>query len=217
MDREFWLSRWEAGQIGFHRPEVNPHLVRYGHALPKPEGARIFVPLCGKSVDLTWLEQQGYEVIGVELSELAVRDYFAARGLTPQVERQGELVAQRAGKITLYCGDFFALGRAQLGDVHAFYDRAALVALPPELRRRYADHLAALLPEPVTGLLVCFDYRQSEMNGPPFSVPEDEVRSLYEPRFKVELLGSHDILDEEPRFRQAGLTSLVERVFRLER
>jgi thiopurine S-methyltransferase len=217
MDRDFWLTRWQNGQIGFHLNDVNPHLFTHQAALPHPDGARIFVPLCGKSLDLSFLRTRGYEVVGVELSELAVSELFREQGLTPTITRDGELLRYQAAGITVFCGDFFTLTPAQLGKVEAFYDRASLVALPPELRVRYAAHMHALLPSPVAGLAICFDYAQEQMNGPPFAVSEPELRSLYEPQFKVTLLASYDVLENEPRFRQAGLTSLYERVFRLER
>ena len=218
MDRQFWIERWQAGQIGFNKSEVNPRLLTHRAVLPKAEGARVLVPLCGKSVDMIWLAQQGYEVVGVELSEIAVRDFFREQQLTAQVSSSpAGLTRYRAGALTLLCGDFFALERADLGHVDAFYDRAALVALPSELRARYAAQLRTLLPARVLGLLVTFEYEQTQMNGPPFAVLEAEVRALYEPEFLVEPLASYDILDDEPRFRQAGLSALSERVYRLAR
>lgn len=217
MDRDFWLNRWQANQIGFHLGEVNPRLVAHQQVLPHAPATRILVPLCGKSLDLAWLAQRGYEVVGVELSELAVRAFFDERGIAPAVEARAGWTVFRAPGLTIYCGDFLALGPAQLGHLEAFYDRAALVALPPALRQRYAAHLAGLFPAGAVGLLVCFEYAQHEMEGPPFAVLEAEVRALYEPAFRVEPLARYDILADEARFRERGLTSLHERTYRLVR
>lgn len=217
MDHDFWLNRWQNDQIGFHLGEVNPRLLAHQQVLPPAPAARILVPLCGKSVDLAWLTQRGYEVVGVELSELAVRAFFEERGIAPAVEVRSGWSVFRAPGLTIYCGDLFALGPAQLGHLSAFYDRAALVALPPALRQRYTAHLAALFPAGAVGLLVSFEYAQHEMAGPPFAVLEAEVRALYEPAFSVEPLARYDVLADEPRFRAAGLTSLHERTYRLVR
>jgi len=214
MERDFWISTWQAGKIGFHLGSVNPNLLAHHQVL---RGTRVFVPLCGKSVDLTFLAQKGRQVVGVELSELAVTQFFDEQQLTPDVSRDGELTRYASGPITIFCGDLFALTPAQLGRVDAFYDRAALVALPDELRRRYVSHMATLLPAPVVGLLVTFEYPQEQMSGPPFSVPQALVRALYEPAFHVELRASRNILGEEPRFADRGVTSLMERVYRITR
>jgi thiopurine S-methyltransferase len=216
MDHEFWRSRWESGQIGFHLPHPNPRLVAHHTALP-PAPARVFVPLCGKSVDLVYLASLGYEVVGAELSALAVQAFFAEQGLSPTVSAGETSTRYQAGAITIHCGDVLALTPAELGVVEGLYDRAALVALPPVLRARYALHLRELCPAPLAGLMVCFEYRQSEMAGPPFSVPEPEVRALFEPELTVTELARYDILAEEPRFRASGLSALEERVYRLTR
>jgi thiopurine S-methyltransferase len=217
MEPEFWQERWQKGQIGFHLPDVNPRLVAHRDVLPAEAGARVLVPLCGKSLDLTWLAGQGYEVVGVELSDVAAQGYFGAEARSPRVEQRGPFTRYSEGNVSIYCGNFFDLTPALLGPVQAFYDRAALVALPPAMRKQYVQKLSALLPDHVTGLAVCFEYAQSEMNGPPFAVPVDEVHALYEPDFAVELLATYDILADEPRFRAAGLRQLLERVYRLRR
>lgn len=216
MNREFWLDTWEKNEIGFHRAEVNPRLLQHGHVLRAEAGGRVFVPLCGKSLDLVHLAERGFEVVGVELSELAVRDFFAEHALTPEVEPLAQLVRFRAGPYTLYCGDLFALSPALLGEVSAYYDRAALVALPPALRQRYAAHIKTLVAR-ARGLLVSFEYPAAEMNGPPFSVEEPEVRALFGPEFTVTELACYDILDAEPRFLARGLSALSERIYSLAR
>lgn len=214
MEHDFWLDAWRAGRTGFHLAHVNPHLEAHHQVL---EGARVLVPLCGKSLDLGWLIAHGKRVVGVELSQQAVEALFAERHETPDVTREGALQCYRAGDLTVYCGDFFALDAAQLGRVDSFYDRAALVALPPAVRRRYVSHLTALVGADASGLLVAFDYPQAEMSGPPFSVGEAEVHDLFDPAFEITLRASHDILANEPRFRERGLSALHERVYALTR
>jgi thiopurine S-methyltransferase len=215
VEQDFWRARWQHNQIGFHLAAVNPRLLTHHDVLPTETGTRVLVPLCGKSLDMVWLAARGFDVVGVELSELAVRDFFDEHSLSPTSEADGALVRYRAGNLTVYCGDFFKLGRKQLGDVAAFYDRAALVALPERQRVAYVAHLAQLLPAAAVGLLISFEYPPDQRSGPPFPVDQPALRALYEPAFAVQQLASYDILAQEPRYQAAGVTSLHETVYRL--
>lgn len=207
MEPSFWAARWAEGRIGFHEGRPNHHLVR--HAGRLGERRRVLVPLCGKAEDLAWLAAHGHEVVGVELVEDAVRAFLAEHGLpVERTERDGFAVF-RAGPVTLLAGDVFAATRAALGPVDALYDRAALIALPPELRARYTAHVRALLPPGAPGLVVTLEYEQARMPGPPFSVPEAELRGHYHGG-TVELLG--EAHEQGPRAREHGVT-VVERAF----
>ena len=217
MEKQFWLDRWEARQIGFHLSEVNAHLHRHWSALKLRSDARVLVPLCGKSLDLLWLHEAGYAVVGVELSPVAVREFFADNGLAMQTEAEGVYTSRQAPEIQIRQMDFFDLQPESLGDVQAFYDRAALVALPADMRKTYVEHLAILLQAGATGLLVTMDYPQDEMDGPPFSVTAEEVLALYSTAFHVQLLDSLDVLAGNERLARRGLTRMVEQIWRLER
>lgn len=177
MEAEFWHARWREGRIGFHEGKPNRMLERYAGLLAGR--ARVLVPLCGKADDLAFLASAGHEVVGVELVESAVRDFFVERGLTPSVREVGPFRAYSAGRVTLYAGDFFAATRELLGPLDALYDRAALIALPEPMRRAYAEALRGLMPAGALGLLVTIDYAEGGMEGPPFSIPEAHLRELY--------------------------------------
>ena len=215
MNPDFWHERWQRNEIGFHQHEINSHLQDFWGQLAVPAGGLVFVPLCGKSRDLLWLRARGYRVLGVELSPIAVRDFFVENALTPQVTRQGAYERHEADGLAILCGDFFDLTPELLQGVGGVYDRASLIALPPELRTRYAGHSAAILPAVAGILLVTMEYPQNEMSGPPFAVREEEVRRLYANRYTVGNLFSKDILAENPRFRERGLSALAEKVYRL--
>ncbi|WP_295383934.1 thiopurine S-methyltransferase [uncultured Thiodictyon sp.] len=216
MDADFWLTRWHRGETGWHLEEVNRHLSTFWPPLAVPAGTQVLVPLCGKTIDLLWLAGQGYRVLGVELSPLAVDAFFAHNGLTPTVTDDAGLRRHRVDELEILCGDVFALPPAQLAGVGAVYDRAALIALPPELRERYAAHLAALLPAGVPRLLITLEYDQALMAGPPFSVSSAEVQQLFGETHRITALGTFDALPESPGMRQRGLTELTERVYRLD-
>jgi len=217
MQQDFWLERWQRGETGFHQGRANPWLVSQLPALSLSPGGHVFVPLCGKAHDLQFLAASGYRVTGVELSPLAVEAFFREQQRVPEVTPAGGLTLYSDGSLRIFCGDFFALDAARLGPVDAVFDRAALVALPPAMRTAYAAHLAHLATAGSRGLLVSFDYPQPEMNGPPFSVPQAEIRALFGNHFDIAALGREDILDAEPRFRERGLTRLTETCWLLQR
>lgn len=215
MKREFWLERWERAETGFHQDEVNPWLRRYWRELKVDRGSEVFVPLCGKSLDMVWLREQGCHVLGVELSPVAVQDFFREQRLSAERVSGGLFDNYLASGYCLACGDFFDLGREDMAQVGAVYDRASLVALPPEMREHYARHLADILPAGTRILLVSFDYPQHEMAGPPFAVSEAEVGKLYDQYAEIKLLAREDVLDQNPRFRQRGLSRMEESIYLL--
>ena len=217
MKAEFWQERWEANQLGFHQNEVNDLLKRHWKALNVPAEKTAFVPLCGKSLDMRWLREQGHPVLGVELSSIACRDFFAEAGTPASLGTTGQFESYAAEGYKLYCGDFFDLTRKDLPEVGGVFDRGSLVALPPELRRRYATHMAEILPDGAQILLLTVDYDQSEMKGPPHSVPYDEVASLFEKSFTLDRLDQKGPSDPPPPFKARGLSSISESICRLER
>ena len=215
MEPKFWQERWAHNQIGFHLPEVNPYLLRYWPSLTLAQGAKVLVPLCGKSLDLMWLASNGYHVLGVELSEQAVEAFFNEQNLTPRITRHGVFKVYQADLIEVWCGDFFALDAGVLADCTALYDRAALIALPPLMRAQYAEQLNSLLRPGCQGLLITLDYDQTQKAGPPFAVTDDEVKVLLGLQWSLEVLEAQDILGESWKFVQDGVTRLEERVYRL--
>jgi thiopurine S-methyltransferase len=192
MEASFWHNRWQTNQTGWHERAVNPLLIAHFPSLHVPPGKRVFVPLCGKSLDLGWLLSQGYAVAGAELSELAVTQLFADRGMEPRVSQVGTLRLFRGEKIDIFVGDIFDLTREVLGPVDAVYDRAALVALPETVRTRYTAHLKAitgLAPQLVIG----YQYDQSVVDGPPFSVSPEELRRHYGEDYTLTPLARVDV------------------------
>ncbi len=211
MDHKFWTDRWKEGRIGFHREEANRALVKHWGALGVPADRQVFVPLCGKSLDMVWLNRRGHDVFGVELSPLAVEAFFAENFDRHSAEGQ----TQSGEGIQVRCGDFFDVTREDLADVGGIYDRGSLIALPPELRQRYAEHLQAVAPPKVPILLLAVEYDQSQMGGPPFSVPSAEIEELFGGRYRCEELERRDVLEQEERFKKRGVTRLHEVTWRL--
>ena len=210
MQPEFWHKKWASGQIGFHLPEVNPYLQRHWAA---PETARVLVPLCGKSLDLVWLAGRSHQVLGIELSEKAIEDFFSEHEIQPQISENGVFKVYRGDAIELWCGDIFALTASDVADCAAIYDRAALIALPAPMRELYAAHLQQILPQGVQGLLITLDYDQAQMPGPPFAVGNEEVQRLLSGAWQVQVLEEQDVLGESGKFLEAGVTRLEERVY----
>ena len=215
MHEAFWQERWTRDQIGFHQDQVNAYLLRYWSRLQLPQGSQVLVPLCGKSLDLAWLAGQGYAVLGVELAEKAVQAFFEEHGLQPQVNEHGAFRIYSVGSLTLWCGDFFSLRAEDVAGCKAFYDRAALIALPAEMRERYAAHLQAILPAACQGLLVTLVYDQQRMDGPPFSVEDAEAERLFSGGWALQEVERKDVLSGNPRFSENQLEAVDEVVFHL--
>ncbi len=206
MDPGFWSARWQEGRIGFHEGAPNTYLSTFIDRLASAR--RILVPLCGKSEDLAYLAGRGHEVVGIELVEDAVRQFFAEHGTTPVIEPRGPFTAYTSGPITVFTGDFFASTPEIVGAIDAVYDRAALVALPPPLRDRYVPHLRQIAADARRELLVTIEYPDGVFEGPPFSVPRDEVERRFAGAVIEELASGPD-----PRGRLDG--RMIERCYDL--
>jgi thiopurine S-methyltransferase len=215
MDHAFWHERWQQNQIGFHNKAVNSHLQSFWPILQTAQNRKVFVPLSGKTKDILWLLELGCEVVAVELSPLAVQALFAENNLQPEVFQTECFTVNQIDGLRVYCGDFFQLTINELDVCNVVWDRASLVALPVNMREAYADHMQHLLNPGSQILLVAFNYHQTEMQGPPFSVNQQEVQVLYGSWCDVQLLCTEDILDREPHFRDRGLTSMQEQVYLL--
>ena len=221
MDMAFWLERWSRGKTGFHQQHFNPYLGYYygelGPPAEKRSELRVFVPLCGKSKDLWWLQQNGYDSVGVECSELAVQQFFAEQQLNYSKRQMNNHVSYKSDRLDILLGDFFTLQADDIGNITDIFDRASLIALPIELRGEYVNKITDLQKTGTRTLLVTLTYPQNEMDGPPFSVSEEEVNELYSDNFRIEKLAAKDILEDEPRFKRRGLTTLTETAYKLTR
>lgn len=187
MEANFWHSKWQRGEIGFHREEVNPILLAHWEKLGLAQGKRVFLPLCGKTKDIAYLINQGYQVVGVELSETAVRELFAEMSLTPEITESEHFHSFSVENMLIFVGDFFQLTPELIGHVDAIYDRAALVALPLTMRHNYTAHLTQFTAK-APQLVVTYEYQQELIDGPPFSISEQEVAQHYAENYTIELI-----------------------------
>jgi thiopurine S-methyltransferase len=192
MEAHFWHQKWQRGDIGFHQAQANPLLVRHLDDLRLQPDARVFLPLCGKTLDIAYLLDRGYRVAGAELSELAVQALFDSLNLRPTIQQVGTLKHYSGPSIDIYAGDVFSLDAQMLGDIDAIYDRAALVALPADMRKRYAAHLVEI-SQGDPQLLISYAYDQSLIDGPPFSITESEVERLYGDSYTLKALKTYEV------------------------
>ena len=184
MDKSFWHQKCEKNEIAFHESDANPLLVKYFGRLSLTDGNRVFLPLCGKTLDIHWLLSNGYRVAGAELSKIAIQQLFKELGVEPKISTAGEIDHYSAENIDIFVGDIFALSRKTLGPVDATYDRAALVALPEEMRHRYTAHLMEITDN-APQLLICYEYDQNLVAGPPFSISNEEVNQRYKDKYEL--------------------------------
>lgn len=217
MEHSFWIDRWTRGDTGFHQKAAHDLLVKHWPAIGVKPGTAVFVPLCGRTIDMAWLADQGLRVIGSELSEVAVEGFFADRGLTPDKETVGAHVRWRAGPFELWTGDHFALPSTVTAGIAAAYDRAALVAMPPAMQKGYAAKLAELMPKGAAALLIALDFDGAKMPGPPFPISEREILSLFQGPFGIDVLEHRDGLEQSQNLKARGITALDEAAYRLRR
>lgn len=192
MDTDFWLNKWKENNIAFHNSEANPQLVKHFDQLPIAANSRVFLPLCGKTLDIAWLLSKGHRVAGAELSEIAIGQLFDSLELRPEISRAGKLQHYSAKNIDIFVGNIFDLSKSTLGPVDAIYDRAALVALPREVRDRYTAHLTQITNK-APQLIICYEYNQTLMSGPPFSITEQEIHQHYQNSYTLNLIESKNI------------------------
>lgn len=216
MDSSFWHTRWQENKIGFHQGNTNPQLERFWPRLGVTPPGRVLVPLCGKSLDMIWLDKQGWDVLGIELSPLAIEAFFAENKLVAKRTKQYGFEIWQSGRITIGCGDFFELQPEFAADIRAVYDRAALIALPESSRARYVNYLLTLLQSARPYLLVTLEYPSHQMEGPPFSVPENEIQRLYARDYIIERVHQEDALEPASHFRDKGVTEMTETVYLLQ-
>ena len=215
MKAEFWLNKWKLDEIGFHQESTNEALQAHWPSLRAPAGGSVLVPLCGKSLDMCWLAEQGHAVIGIEVSALACEAFFNGLELEPRIEETGQLLSLTAGPYRLLQGDFFKLTVADIGAADAFYDRAALVAMPPEMQPAYVRQLIGLLPPGTVGIVNCVEYPPDAMDGPPFSIDEARLRQLLKPHCRVERCASREVEALGTGVKGRGLAGLTETVYRV--
>ncbi len=202
-----WNSRWQEGKIAFHNSNVHSDLLTYKSFL-EDGPHRVLVPLCGKSVDMIWLAEQGHEVVGVELVPLAVEQfftdpYFSDKGLSPEIQEQGAMQVYRAGSITILCGDVFDVDQSHIGDIDRVWDRAALVALPPELRSSYVSQLRSIALDNARFMINVFRYDTTLMGGPPHSISDEEIQGYFSGRV-LSLLNEQEKISDYPLFKERG-------------
>lgn len=215
MQPEYWHDRWQRGDTGWHRDAVMPLLQKHWPVLRQQPDEQVLVPLCGKTLDMPWLAAQGQRVLGIEVNARGIAEFFAGQGVQPDVVATPHGRLHRAGDIAILQADALTLNADALSGCRLVYDRAALIALPPDLRRRYVDALYAALPSGSRGLLITLDYPQQQKAGPPFSVDAVEVHALFDSCWTVALLERREILAQQPGFVAAGVTALHTAVYRL--
>jgi thiopurine S-methyltransferase len=215
LDKQFWLERWRLNQIGFHQADYNARLQRHWPQLGIPNDSRVFVPLCGKSLDMLWLARLGHSIVGVELAPLAVESFFAAAGIAYSARPHGALTLYASERIRIFCGDVFDVTATDLAGTAGVFDRGGLVALPPPLRKRYVEHLLEVLPLGAATLLLTIEYDQTRVGGPPHAVLPDEVDTHYRARCRIDLLEASVVTAVPPHFAQAGVESARESTYHI--
>ena len=212
-----WISRWESNRIGWHAEQVNRHLNKYLDRFELSFGESVFVPLCGKTNDMQFLLEKNIKVIGVEMSNIAIEQFFSENNLDYLVSNLGQFVLYEGDGIKVYCGDFFDLKAKHLENVRAVYDRASLIALNEDLRQKYAKHLSDIIEFDARILLLTLNYPQHQRSGPPFAVTKEEVKQLFNGSFDIQELYCIEDIENEPMFQNLGVDFVEKAVYLLQK
>ena len=209
---EFWHNRWATEQIGWHKPEFNDLMVKHWPNLHLPQHAEVLVPLCGKSLDMVWLSEQGHTVVGLELVEQAVQSFFKERELVPEQRNTDRHVRYTCPPFSILQGDLFEL-EANTVQADAWYDRAAMIALPNSMRAAYVEQLRLQTKPGAAGLLITFAYTAGRDDGAALCVARSRRATFVSTGFNVEQLERMALEDERGR----GLSSITSSVFKITR
>lgn len=214
MEPKFWIDAWENGRTGFHKQNYHDKLLEFFPTLHAHEGESVLVPLCGKTKDMLWLGKTGLNVTGIELYQEAVEAFFHDNNLAPVSFHQTKDFKEYSHEnIQIKCGNLFQFTGEKIFDY--IYDRAALVALPRDMRVDYAKVMKRVLKDNGKYLLIVYEYDETQMSGPPFSVTHKEILELYGDEFSVKLLDSRPPAEDGPRINQVG--GLLQNVYQLEK
>jgi len=200
-----WLEFWANNETNWHSDVVTQELEKYLGLLKLESGDTVFVPLCGKSLDMIYMLNRGFSVIGVEVSEIGIKQFFHENGLDFTISQVGEFNLYSAKNIEIYCGDFFSLTSKHLCGVKAVFDRKSLIALDRNLRQKYVKHLNDIISLGVRILLITLHYPKHQMSGPPFSVDKSEVESLFSMAFNYQELKPFQDIENGLKLARSGV------------
>jgi len=211
MDASFWHKCWERSSLGFHQEQVHPFLLEYFDKLIKPDDKHVFVPLCGKSLDMVWLAER-LNVTGAELSEIACHDFFADKKLSYNKQCLGDFSVLSHDNLVLLQGDFFKLMPVDINSPDWIYDRAALIALPKKMQKSYANHLTSFIDKNTRLMLISLEFPEDELSGPPFPITQPQLKDFF-PNCDVDLIASHELQDKRFAQRIFDVSYLIERLY----
>ncbi|MFD2166418.1 thiopurine S-methyltransferase [Thalassotalea euphylliae] len=225
MEAAFWHGVWERNTIGFHQDSIHPflsgalekHLLQDKIARKSKSDLQraVFVPLCGKSLDMFWWAERA-KVVGNELSGIACRDFFTEQSLDYTSHQAGKFTVYSYEEITLYQGDFFSLKADELPSFTYIYDRAALIALPEAMQQAYCDHLSSFIEDGTTLYLISVEFPEEELKGPPFPIVSKDVESLFS-GFDIELVAERDVPNKQFARRTFDVSFLKEKLYAIKK
>lgn len=216
MSNQQWKAKWARNDIAFHHPEINPLLQQYFFDLGLSTGDQLLIPLCGKSVDITWLSSCGFQVIGVELSEIAIQAYFDALKVEPDKYNSGPFTRWRYRNIEILCGDIFDLTKADLSKIKLLYDNASLTAFSAHDRIEYVRHFSDILPLDCQILLIT-DETPDEQQSNSVNTIDSEVTTLYSSLYQIKLLHGKNCIKMDPEHPELAPGEMEEKVYLIRR
>lgn len=214
-DNQLWLQLWRDKTLDFHQDVVNSRLTKFWPKLKLAKASKVFVPMCGKSLDMIWLAEQGHDVLGVELSPIAVRDFFKENGWKAKKSIVGDFTLWQYENIIILCGDFFSLTKDELGEIDIIYDRASLTALSEDTRKEYVTHLKNIIKNQTKIFLLTTEDADADMSLRRALGVDDEINKLYSAEYDIELAHVDSIYEFDTELAGQAMNRTEYKVYQL--
>lgn len=198
MNKVFWNNKWENNEIGFHQNNVTPLLKKYLHYFLDKNSIKksCLLPLCGKTFDLIYLSEFFKEVTGVELIKKAIEDFYIENNL--EMRTRNSSISSK--NIEIFNEDFFSFNKSENKKYSYIFDRASLIAISPVSREKYVQSIKRSMSTNCKIFLITIEYKQDQIEGPPFSLSDDDVKSLFKD-FKLEKLCRESVIGQNQKFK----------------
>jgi thiopurine S-methyltransferase len=207
-NNQYWLDRWDCNDIdGFCQESPNESLVKHFSKFKLNANSTCMIPMCGNSIDIMFFVANKVNVVGIELSEKAAILFFKSHQLQYSVIQGDKYKCYQGDNVSIYVADVFDLP-SLIKDMPLFdiwYDRGAYIALPDNLRYKYAKMMVEVCSDNIQILLLAMTHDR-ETQTPPFSISQDEINANFMPHIKFKLIDSQ-LRKPIPNYRKAeGMT-----------
>lgn len=218
MSKNTWEDCWSVGKTFFHRSAYHPMLVEHIEKLINGRSNLvIFIPLCGKSLDIKYLYDLGHTVVGVEGAKSPIEEFFGEHNLEftksdcPSVN--GSVYKNGDNRIRIYHGDMFDFNGKDEVKFSGVWDRGSFGAINKTDRPKYVELLTSMVTEDCQYLLNTYDYNPEQFSGPPHCFTDEEMLGYWGHKWNITRIHYEDVNNDSKR--EKGVEYFNEQVHHL--